>query len=164
MISKTKKILATTTLFGMISISAFVNHTQKEIEKNTEAAQMVETVVMSQCFESGVNKSEMDLKQTGGLSKDQVTQKVRGAKTTAELEMYRANNTTVGYTYRTAKRIWMNKKFHDGYSVCEKAKNLSHEISHKLSFAHDEKATKRRPYSVPYIIGAVVKKCCEEIK
>jgi hypothetical protein len=103
----------------------------------------------------------LDLNQTNGLTKSQVVAHLRSSPVKLDLQMYRSWRGVVGYTYDGVNKIWMNRKFHDGFNVCESASNLGHEITHKNGFVHDFKPTKRRPCSAPYIVGTVVKKCCE---
>lgn len=161
--SKIKKFAAVTTIAGMFTVSAFIGHTVTEYDRNGRAVQVTEDTVQSSCFEVEWHNSKLDLAQTNGLTKLQVLDKVRHSKNEIEFEMYRSWKNTVGYTYATTKRIWMNRKFHDSYTTCEKAANIGHEIlGHKNGFGHDVAVTKRRPYSVPYMIGTVIKKCCKE--
>jgi hypothetical protein len=158
--STLKKYAAATTLAGMITVSAFVGHSSIEHGRNLEAIQKVETTINSSCFENEMLSSSVDAGQMNGLSKKQVIEKMRSSKTTIELELYRSWKNTVGYTFSSTKRIWMNRKFHDKFNACQVAANLAHELTHKLGFKHDLKATKRRPYSVPYVTGDIIKKCC----
>ncbi len=74
-----------------------------------------------------------------------------------EVEFYYANNSTVGYTYGTVKRIYVNTKFFDSYKPSSVAANLIHEWLHKLGYGHDSSATSRRPYSVPYGVGSIMR-------
>lgn len=156
-----KKAAVVSTVAGMISITAFVNHTTMEIAKNTQASQKVETTILSQCFEKEILASCLDENQSNGLTKKQVLNLVRSSKVTIDLEMYKSWRGTIGYTYEGVNKIWMNRKFHNGFNVCESAANLAHEaVGHQNGFKHDMKATKRRPCSVPYVLGSVVTKCC----
>ena len=66
-----------------------------------------------------------------------------------------------GYTYPDVNKIWLNRKYHSGASLCSEASNLAHELSHKLGYGHSFKATQSRPYSVPYSINAGFTKCCK---
>lgn len=161
-VDRVKKVAAFTTVAGMITIGAFVNHTSKEVEANSIAANKVEQTLNSECFSSELFKSELDMSQTNGLTKIELIHLIRSSKTNIELEMYRSWKNTVGYTYASGDKIWMNRKFHDSYSVCQKAANIGHELTHKLGMSHDLKATKRRPFSVPYVIGEIITKCCKE--
>lgn len=159
--NKIKKVAAVSTVAGMLTVGAFVNHTTYEIEKNTKAAQKVETTILSQCFEKEFLASCMDENQSNGLKKKEVLNQIRSSKVKIDLEMYRSWRGTIGYTYEGVNKIWMNRKFHNGFSVCDSAANLAHEaIGHQNGFKHDMKATKRRPCSVPYVLGGVVTKCC----
>lgn len=74
-----------------------------------------------------------------------------------EIEFYYASNSTVGYTYPNSKRVWVNTKFYDGYKINSVAANLVHEWLHKLGYGHDSASTARRPYSVPYGVGSIMR-------
>jgi hypothetical protein len=159
--NKIKKAAIVSTAAGMISITAFVNHTTNEIAKNTQAAQKVESTINGQCFEKELLSSCLDETQSNGLTKKEVLNLVRSSKVSIDLEMYKSWRGTVGYTYDGVNKIWMNRKFHNGFSVCESAANLAHEaVGHQNGFKHDMQATKRRPCSVPYVLGSVLTKCC----
>lgn len=160
--SKVKKFAAVTTAAGMITVSIFANHTVQEYEKNSIAIQKVEETILGQCFEDEWHASNMDENQLNGLSKVGAIQRIKGARTTIELESYYSWVNTVGYTFESTKRIWMNRKFHNGFTTCQKAANLAHELTHKIGFTHDVKVTKRRPFSVPYMTGTIVSKCCKQ--
>ena len=156
-----KKVAAVTTIAGMITISSFINHTTTEIDKNTQAAQKVETTIMSQCFERELLSSCLDEKQSNGMTKKQVLDFVRSSKISIDLQIYKSWRGVVGYTFEGVNKIWMNRKFHAGFSVCESAANLAHEaVGHKNGFKHDMKSTPRRSCSVPYVLGDMISKCC----
>lgn len=157
---KISKFAAFTTVFGMITVGAFVGHTNNEVEKNKAGVQKAEETIMSKCFETEWMASELDETQTNGLTKAQVLELLRSSKMTIEFEMYRSWKNTVGYTYASTKRIWMNRKYHDGMSACEKASNTTHELLHKLGQTHDVAATARRPFSSNYMANKIIKKCC----
>lgn len=74
-----------------------------------------------------------------------------------EARFYYANNSTVGYTYPNVKYIMINTKFFNSYTPTSVARNLLHEYLHKLGYGHDSAATARRPYSVPYALGGMVR-------
>jgi hypothetical protein len=73
-----------------------------------------------------------------------------------DLELYYSSRSTVGYTYATGIRIWMNTKFFDAYTPCEVAGNVFHEWTHKLGFTHASSYSLSRDSSVPYAIGYLV--------
>lgn len=74
-----------------------------------------------------------------------------------EVRFYYANNRTVGYTYPKVGYIMVNTKFFNNYTPASVAANFIHEYLHKLGYGHDSSATARRPYSVPYGIGGIMK-------
>lgn len=76
------------------------------------------------------------------------------------VECYYSNNSTVGYTYASANKIYANTKFHKNYSACQTASNLQHEWSHKMGFGHAVKWSSARDYSVPYGLNSIVEKLC----
>jgi hypothetical protein len=73
-----------------------------------------------------------------------------------EVELYYANNSTVGYTYPNTRRIWVNQKFFDQYNVASVANNLMHEWLHKLGYDHAQTWSTSRDFSVPYGVGRIV--------
>lgn len=73
-----------------------------------------------------------------------------------ELELYYSSRNTVGYTYPSKNKIWMNTKYFDPYTPCEVARNVFHEWTHKLGFKHDSSNTASRKSSVPYAIGSII--------
>ena len=73
-----------------------------------------------------------------------------------DLELYYSSRSTVGYTYATGLRIWMNTKFFDAYTPCEVAGNVFHEWTHKLGFTHASNYSVSRDSSVPYALGYLV--------
>lgn len=81
-----------------------------------------------------------------------------------ELKLYYKNNSTIGYTYPSKLRIYMNTKYFNRYETEEVASNLMHEWLHKLGFKHDKKRTSRRKYSVPYAIGYLVEDLIIEMR
>lgn len=74
-----------------------------------------------------------------------------------EVRFYYANNSTVGYTYSSVKYIYVNTKFFDSYKLSSVAANMIHEWLHKLGYGHDSSSTSRRPYSVPYGVGSIMR-------
>jgi hypothetical protein len=74
-----------------------------------------------------------------------------------EVRFYTAANSVIGYTNPSIKYINVNTKFFDRFAIPSVAANLVHEYMHKLGYGHDSSATARRPYSVPYAIGNIVR-------
>lgn len=73
------------------------------------------------------------------------------------LEVYRAANNTVGYTYPSELRVWMNEKFLNANRPYKVTTNMVHEWLHKLGFKHEAQSTPTRKYSVPYAVGYLVR-------
>lgn len=74
-----------------------------------------------------------------------------------EIEFYYAATSTVGYTYASSKRVWVNTKFFDTYTPSSVAANLVHEWLHKLGYKHAVNYSASRDHSVPYAIGSMVR-------
>ncbi len=74
-----------------------------------------------------------------------------------EIEFYYANNSTVGYTYGTSKRVWVNTKFYDTFKPSQASGNLIHEWNHKLGYGHETGSSNYRPYTVPYGVGYIMR-------
>ena len=73
------------------------------------------------------------------------------------VKLYYEASSTVGYTSSSISYINVNTKFFDIYAINSVAANLFHEWLHKLGYGHDVAATTRRPYSVPYGIGTIIR-------
>lgn len=73
-----------------------------------------------------------------------------------ELELYYSSRSTVGYTYASGLRIWMNTKFFDAYTPSEVAGNVFHEWTHKLGYDHASSYSVARDSSVPYALGYLI--------
>jgi hypothetical protein len=73
-----------------------------------------------------------------------------------ELELYYSSRNTVGYTYPSGLKIWMNTKYFDVYTPAEVAGNVFHEWTHKLGFGHDSRYSVSRNSSVPYALGYIM--------
>jgi hypothetical protein len=146
-------------------------------EKLEHAADLVRRVLMSQDFKDAVVGFEYDGKNTfadnNGLTNLQIYNRIIiGAENfkpiqnftlDAEVELYYEDSTTIGYTYPSASRIWMNTKYFNRYTPYQVAGNLTHEWCHKLGFTHDSDATAARPYSVPYAVGYIVRQLAAEL-
>ena len=71
---------------------------------------------------------------------------------------------TIGYTYPSVNRIYVNMKYHKSYTACETAANVEHEWTHKMGFGHAVNWATSRDYSVPYAHGTFVDKLCNKAK
>lgn len=73
------------------------------------------------------------------------------------VKLYYNDNNVVGYTTPSITYFNVNTKFFKNYSINEVAGNLFHEWLHKVGYGHDAEATARRPYSVPYAVGYMIR-------
>lgn len=148
----------------------FVDFEASDEVKLNKAIEIIKKVIATNEFRTRVlnftYKQKLAFVDNGGFSNAQVYQKLLdGAETLRpvidhtmdlELQLYHASNTTVGYTYPSSVRIWMNTKYFDQYTPSEVARNVFHEWTHKLGFTHAVRATKDRKYSVPYALGSLI--------
>jgi hypothetical protein len=81
-----------------------------------------------------------------------------------ELELYYSSRSTVGYTYPSGLKIWMNTKYFDVYAPSEVARNVFHEWSHKLGFKHASSASTSRASSVPYALGSIMEELGKKLE
>ena len=73
------------------------------------------------------------------------------------VKLYYENNSVVGWTNGSITYFNVNTKFFNQYDIHQVAGNLFHEWLHKLGYGHDSSATARRPYSVPYAVGYMIR-------
>jgi hypothetical protein len=140
-------------------------------DKYDEAVALVKKVVATEAFRTRVlnhtyNGSKQYV-QNNGLTNAQIYQAILDAaeKLTPTknntldvgVKLYYTNNSVVGYTNGSITYINVNTKFFDSYDAHQVAGNLFHEWLHKLGYGHDSSATARRPYSVPYAIGYMIR-------
>jgi hypothetical protein len=139
--------------------------------KYNQAVAIVKKVVATEAFKNAVlNFTYNGTKafvQNNGLTNAEIYQDILDAAETLQpaknntldvgVKLYYENTSTVGYTNGSITYINVNTKFFDTYAVNSVAGNLFHEWLHKLGYDHDSTATTRRPYSVPYAIGYIVR-------
>ena len=139
--------------------------------KYNKAVAMVKKIVATEAFRTRVlnhtyNGSKTFV-QNNGLTNAQVYQSILDAaeKLTPSknntldvgVKLYYENNSVVGYTNGSITYINVNTKFFDTYAINSVAANLFHEWLHKVGYGHDSSATARRPYSVPYAVGSIIR-------
>ena len=139
--------------------------------KYNKAVAIVKKVVATEAFRTAVlNHTYQGVKQfvqNNGLTNAQIYQTILDAaeKLTPTknntldvgVKLYYENSNVVGYTSTGISYINVNTKFFDTYAVNSVASNLFHEWLHKVGYGHDSAATARRPYSVPYAIGYIIR-------
>ncbi len=139
--------------------------------KYNQAVAIVKKVVATEAFRTAVlNHTYGGMKtyvQNNGLTNAEIYQHILDAAerlTPAKnntmdvgVILYYENSSTVGWTSGSITHINVNTKFFDTYSANSVAANLFHEWLHKLGYSHDSSSTSRRPYSVPYAIGYMIR-------
>lgn len=70
---------------------------------------------------------------------------------------------TIGYTYPSTVRTWINRKYFSAFTVAGIAGNISHEFCHKLGFGHTSHWTPERAASIPYFIGYLIEELVNEL-
>lgn len=145
--------------------------TASQQDKIQAASHLIKKVVGSAAFKNKILNHKFNGKKAfndnGGLSNAQIYKKiVEGSEMLSpgidnqmdlSLEVYRAANNTVGYTYPSELRVWMNEKFLNANKPYKVTTNMVHEWLHKLGFKHAQASTPTRKYSVPYAIGYLVR-------
>lgn len=134
------------------------NFSEADKEKIVQIGADLEEVVNSAEFKNRVMEAEfIDLSE---LSNQEIYDKVMAQDFEYQLELYNPpfwnRRGTIGYTSPSDPIIHLNRWYFDRLESSEVAANLAHEWMHKIGFDHDRKATRRRPYSVPYMIGEIV--------
>lgn len=154
----------------VLSVGITIKGTADQIARMTRIIEEVDQIVASKDFGDAVLAHRYNGKP-GFASTDktpsQVLQDARsGAEKTMglsiEFKRHRSNDVTA-WTYPSGKIIWFNstRLGRDDASV---AATLRHEMLHKVGYSHDSSATNRRPYSVPYALGKIVRDIWKERK
>lgn len=155
----------------------FVNFNQDQEEKIQQASELIRKVIATQDFKDQVlghrYQGTKTFSDSRGLTNLQIYNKIllaaealqptRNNALDVEIELYREDSSTIGYTYPNSKRIWMNLKYFERYSAVEVTDNLFHEWLHKLGFGHDSTPTAARPFSVPYALGYLMERLAQQI-
>lgn len=145
---------------SFVNVTKYTNFTKEEKVKASKYIPLMDNVINSNCFEEFM--IARDLRKTNGKTNKEVVQHIRKSTVDIELIMYfKRFSKVAGYTENGATWIKLNRKYHAGASFCSEASNLAHELSHKINYGHDFKATIDRPLSVPYSINAAFKSCCK---
>lgn len=161
----------------LVNIRSAESFSDQQYEKLMQAKDLVELIINSAAFKERIlNFSYNGVKsfvQNNGMSNQQIyddlmagaevypTQSSVDHKMDFDLALYKPkfyqSNNVLGYTDQSTSIIHINRNFYNQASVNEIAMNLVHEWVHKMGFDHDFKSTARRPYSVPYAVGYIVR-------
>lgn len=157
-----------------------IGFTPGQENKIRSASGLIRKIVRSKEFKDRVLthtwKGKKQFAENGGLSNTEIYQKILegqekmtsfGVNHTMDLEveLYTDyDSITIGYTYPSIVRIYMNRKYFNKFRPYQVADNMTHEWLHKIGFVHPLKATPERPYSVPYAVGYIVKGIAREMK
>jgi hypothetical protein len=153
------------------NVSYLSGFSRTDEQKYDKAVALVRKVVATEAFRKKVLNhtygGSKTFVQNNGLSNAQIYQAILNAAeklTPAKnntmdvgVKLYYNNNNVVGYTNPSITYFSVNTKFFDSYGIHEVAGNLFHEWLHKIGYGHDSDATARRPYSVPYAVGYMIR-------
>lgn len=157
----------------------FVNFEPAQELKVKKAVELIRKVISSAEFKERILNHKFEGKpgfvDSNGLTNEEIYAKIlNGAeimgntrankRMDVEIELYTDKTTTIGYTYPSTGRIWMNTKYFDKYTPVKVADNLMHEWMHKLGFTHAMKYSVSRNYSVPYAVGYLVEELAAKYK
>jgi len=145
-----------TPLIKINYLTKFSNSEKSRLHE--EVIPKINEIMHGECFKNFIHKR--DLKKTNGKSNAEVYNHLISSTVPISLIMYYSPVSTVGYTYPGTDQIHMNRKFHNGFSVCKSSANIAHERSHKIKYGHTSRHHKGRPFSVPYSVGEGFKRCC----
>lgn len=148
-----------------------MNLTSTQKTKYNKAVSIVKKVVATTAFRSKILNfvygGKKQFANNDGKTNSQIYQSILDAaerlkpikNNTMDLgvKMYYESSSTVGYTSTGITYINVNTKFFNTYTANQVAGNLFHEWLHKLGYSHDSSSTSRRPYSVPYAVGYMVR-------
>lgn len=146
--------------FSAVKYYPIYNHTKEQKEILKIAENISNDILKSNCFENFM--LNRDLIKTNKKTRKQVVEDLKSKDLSVPVHMYyKWTSKVVGYRQPPRPDIYTNAKFHNGSNACSRASNLLHEWSHVAGYGHSFKATKKRPFSVPYSINAAFKKCCK---
>ncbi len=146
-------------------------------DKVLQAADLIKKVVATEEFKLAIlnhsYKGKKMFVDNGGLSNAEIYKKIlEGSEKLRpgtdnemdlDLEVFRRNDDTVGYTFPNVIKVWMNAKFLNKHAPYKVTTNMMHEWLHKLGFTHSRNRTPSRPYTVPYAIGYLVAKIAKKM-
>lgn len=173
--TSTKAISATSTVPSLAlnfkTNVSYMNLTTAQKNKYNQAVALVKKVVATEGFKNKIlNYTYAGKKQFAdnkGRTNAQIYQSILDAAESLKpaknntmdvgVKMYYQNNSVVGWTTTSISYINVNTKFFNSYAINQVSANLFHEWLHKLGYTHDSAPTSKRPYSVPYAVGYMIR-------
>lgn len=159
--------------------TTLIGFSARQEKKINEASRLIKMIVRSAEFRDEVLnhkwKGKKQFSDNAGLSNKEIYHKILkgaerqtnlGANNTMdlEIELYTdMDSITIGYTYPSIVRIYMNTKYFNKFRPFQVTDNMMHEWLHKIGFGHAVKDTPERPYSVPYAVGYIVKRIARRL-
>jgi hypothetical protein len=154
--------------------TTLIGFSSKQEKKVNAASRLIKKIVRSYEFKEQILNHSWNGKKrfadNAGLTNEEIYKKIlKGSERQTdigpnntmdlEIELYTdMDSITIGYTYPSIVRIYMNRKYFNKFRPFQVADNMMHEWLHKIGFAHAVKDTPERPYSVPYAVGYIVKR------
>lgn len=118
--------------------------TTVEAFKILDAQTLMNRVVPTHCFANKLAER--------GVS-DEWINRLQGANERLSIRFYFEDSKVVGWTYARDTNINLNRKFHDKFSACKTASNVTHELVHTLGFVHK--------VDVAYAANYAFEACCQ---
>ena len=147
------------------------NMTPAQEKKIRQAEGKIKDVVSSEAFRTAIlnhtyagKKQFVDTKLTNAqvyakiLQAAEIKYTSKNNRMDMGVKLYYENSNTVGFTTKAITYINCNTKYFNTFSPSQVAGNMTHEWLHKLGFEHAVNYSKPRDYSVPYAIGALMRK------
>lgn len=155
-----------------VSLNNHQNFTRKELEKLQSCLYLLQKAVNSEEFKERLCKIEKftDSKLNGKkvyeifMQGRQLHENSDDYEMDIDLTIYHSNNGTIGYTYPSTFRTWINRKFFLAFTLSGVCGNISHEYCHKLGFVHSRWKWPSRKHSVPYAVGYLLEDICKKIE
>jgi hypothetical protein len=144
----------------MIKIKSLKGATTQEIGKLDQALVLANRTWNEQAFWDGVKMARFD-----GVSGTAVSNRLTMADPALfALDLYIYNQPWYKrWSSETAVEnpdgsIGFERRYFTRATLPELVNTIFHEVSHKAGFSHDFRATARRPWSVPYLVGSIAER------
>jgi hypothetical protein len=156
-----------------INLHRVENFTKAEVSKLERSLNLLESYINSDSFKQYILNfkylGKLQFANNAGLSNEEIYNLIMSGKEVLSptkdsvwdlsisiYNTYIRGRNIIGYTYPNTPVQYINRRFFSSFNIAQIGGNVAHEYCHKLGLDHDFKATARRPYSVPYVVGNVV--------